>query len=90
MQTKSQQVNMASLSMIDLIIVITYLAGIFMVGLYAFIEQYRNKKKTESSYFLAGRDIPWLPIAATIFSSNIGAEHFGYTNSIHTLTLPTL
>ena len=69
---------MAALSTLDLVIVITYLAGIFAVGLYAFIEQYRNKKnKTESSYFLAGRDIPWLPIAATIFSSNIGAEHFG-------------
>ena len=67
---------MSSLSVVDSVIVIAYLALIFLVGIYAFIQQYRSKKKSVSNYFLAGRDLTWLPIAATVFSSNIGAEHF--------------
>jgi SSS family solute:Na+ symporter len=35
----------------------------------------RQKQKTSDEYFLAGRNLGWLIIGASIFASNIGAEH---------------
>jgi len=35
----------------------------------------RMKKDTSSDYFLAGRDVTWFAIGASIFASNIGSEH---------------
>eukprot|EP01084_Bolivina_argentea_P206717 352852_1 len=66
---------MATLSIIDSVIVVVYLIGIFFVGIYAFIQRYGTKKSVQS-YFLASRDIVWPAVGATVFSSNIGAEHF--------------
>ena len=28
------------------------------------------------NYFLAGRNMHWLPVGASLFASNIGSEHF--------------
>jgi SSS family solute:Na+ symporter len=35
----------------------------------------RQKQRTSTDYFLAGRNLGWLIIGASIFASNIGAEH---------------
>lgn len=35
----------------------------------------RQKNKTTEDYFLAGRNVGWLVIGASIFASNIGSEH---------------
>jgi SSS family solute:Na+ symporter len=35
----------------------------------------RQKQRTSTDYFLAGRHLGWLIIGASIFASNIGAEH---------------
>jgi SSS family solute:Na+ symporter len=35
----------------------------------------RQKQSTSTEYFLAGRNLGWLIIGASIFASNIGAEH---------------
>ncbi len=35
----------------------------------------RKGQKTTSEYFLAGRNLPWWIIGASIFASNIGSEH---------------
>ncbi|MBN2266579.1 MAG: sodium:solute symporter [Candidatus Aminicenantes bacterium] len=35
----------------------------------------RQKQRTSDEYFLAGRNLGWLIIGASIFASNIGAEH---------------
>ncbi len=35
----------------------------------------RKQKDTPDDYFLAGRNLGWFVIAASIFSSNIGSEH---------------
>jgi SSS family solute:Na+ symporter len=35
----------------------------------------RQKQKTSDEYFLAGRNLGWLIVGASIFASNIGAEH---------------
>ncbi len=35
----------------------------------------RRQKKTSDGYFLAGREMGWFVIGASIFASNIGSEH---------------
>ena len=65
------------ISTVDLVIVVVYVACIFAVGIYAYIVARNEKTKDKAEqYFLASRDTTWIPVAFTIFSSNIGAEHF--------------
>ncbi|MCP4639951.1 MAG: sodium/solute symporter, partial [bacterium] len=49
--------------------------GLYFAGLLAIV--WRSSKKQESSadYFLAGRNIGWFAIGASLFASNIGSEH---------------
>ena len=35
----------------------------------------KKQRKTSDSYFLAGRELGWFVIGASIFASNIGSEH---------------
>ncbi len=35
----------------------------------------RQQDETSADYFLAGRDVGWLAVGASIFASNIGSEH---------------
>ena len=35
----------------------------------------RQKQRTSADYFLAGRNMPWFVVGASIFASNIGSEH---------------
>ena len=50
--------------------------GIFCFGLVGIIIWVlRQKDKTSTDYFLAGRDATWLAIGSSIFASNIGSEH---------------
>ena len=35
----------------------------------------KKSKKTADDYFLAGRNLSWWIIGASIFASNIGSEH---------------
>ena len=35
----------------------------------------RKKQKNTEDYFLAGRDVGWFVVGASIFASNIGSEH---------------
>ena len=65
-----------NLSAVDTVIVLVYIGGIFCVGLYAWFYQRKQSSKQAESYFLASRDVLWLAVGATLFSSNIGAEHF--------------
>lgn len=55
------------MSYADSIIIILYLAGITLVGLFV------NRKKSASAedYFLAGRSLKWPVIGAALFASNI-------------------
>eukprot|EP01083_Nonionella_stella_P028120 77445_1 len=64
------------LSVIDTIIVAVYITAIFCVGMYAWCQQRKHSTKQAESYFLASRDVLWPAVGATLFSSNIGAEHF--------------
>ncbi|XP_061165224.1 sodium/mannose cotransporter SLC5A10-like [Saccostrea echinata] len=57
----------------DILVVVIYFVVVLAVGLWAF---WRHTRGTVNSYFLAGRQMTWFPIGASIYSSNIGTEHF--------------
>jgi len=62
---------MTILKPIDWIIVLIYFAIILGLAW----KVMRQKQRTSDEYFLAGRNLGWLIVGASIFASNIGAEH---------------
>jgi SSS family solute:Na+ symporter len=62
---------MSILKPVDWIIIAAY----FMIILGLAWWVMRQKQRTSTDYFLAGRNLGWLIIGASIFASNIGAEH---------------
>jgi SSS family solute:Na+ symporter len=59
------------LATVDLVIIAIYFVIIFAIGLY-----FARKERTSTEYFLAGRDVGWFAIGASLFVSNISTEHF--------------
>jgi len=62
---------MSHLAPWDWAIVLAYFAAIFAV---AFWPTRKGKKESED-YFLAGRNVGWFVIGASIFAANIGSDH---------------
>ena len=62
---------MRNLPVLDLVVIAGYFAILFGIGLWAA----RHEKQVSSDYFLAGRDVGWLAVGASLFASNIGSEH---------------
>lgn len=60
-----------SIPFLDLAIIILYLAGILLVGVWVA----RRQKMTSNSYFLAGRSLNWAVVGAALFASNISTIH---------------
>src|ERR1022692_268823 len=60
-----------ALTTVDLIIIGIYFALIFGIGFY-----FARRGRTSTDYFLASRDVGWFAIGASLFVSNISAEHF--------------
>src|SRR5437870_10669267 len=60
-----------ALATLDLVIIGVYFALLFGIGMY-----FARKERTSEDYFLAGRDIGWFFIGASLFVSNISTEHF--------------
>src|ERR1700741_3107245 len=60
-----------NLATIDLVIIGVYFAIVFGIGFY-----FSRKERTSEDYFLAGRNIGWFAIGASLFVSNISTEHF--------------
>uniref|UniRef100_A0A2K5D9A0 Solute carrier family 5 member 4 n=1 Tax=Aotus nancymaae TaxID=37293 RepID=A0A2K5D9A0_AOTNA len=54
------------------VIVINFLV-VMAVGLWAML---RTNRGTIGGFFLAGRDVAWWPMGASLFASNIGSGHF--------------
>ncbi len=65
------QTGTTRLVTIDYIVLALYFAVIFAIGWY-----HSRKERTTTDYFLASRDVAWWAIGASLFSSNIGSEHF--------------
>src|SRR6516162_1963763 len=55
----------------DIIIIGFYFAIVFGIGFY-----FSRRERTSEEYFLAGRDVGWFFIGASLFVSNISTEHF--------------
>ncbi|TRZ45902.1 sodium:solute symporter [Robertkochia solimangrovi] len=51
------------------------IAGYFMVLVGIAIWIIRKKQENTEDYFLAGRNVGWFVVGASIFASNIGSEH---------------
>src|SRR5512143_1093983 len=62
---------MSVIQPIDWIIIVGYFG--IVLGLAWWVM--RQRQRTTTDYFLAGRNLGWLIIGASIFASNIGAEH---------------
>ncbi len=62
---------MGSFEVLDWIAIAGYF-GIMLVIVWWVVLQ---KQRTSTDYFLAGRNMPWFVVGASIFASNIGSEH---------------
>ncbi|MBX2945070.1 MAG: sodium:solute symporter [Cyclobacteriaceae bacterium] len=62
---------MEMFSTIDWIVVIVYFLAIAGIAAWSM----RKKKDTAQEYFLAGRNVGWFVVGASILASNVGSEH---------------
>ena len=62
---------MHNLQALDLVVIAGYFLVLLGIGYWAA----RAEKQVSSDYFLAGRDVGWLAVGASLFASNIGSEH---------------
>ena len=62
---------MTVLSTLDWVLIGSYFTLILGVAWWVI----RQKNNTSDEYFLAGRDLGWFIVGASIFASNIGSEH---------------
>jgi SSS family solute:Na+ symporter len=65
------EVTHRALATPDIIIIAVYFAIVFGIGMY-----FAKRERSSEDYFLAGRDIGWFFIGASLFVSNISTEHF--------------
>ena len=56
---------------VDYVVLTLYFLVIFAIGWY-----FSRKERTTTDYFLASRDVAWWAVGASLFSANIGSEHF--------------
>ncbi|XP_076333210.1 sodium/glucose cotransporter 4-like isoform X3 [Tachypleus tridentatus] len=57
----------------DLAVIACYFIGVLFVGLWS---SKKSKRDSVKGYFLASRDMHWIPVGASLFASNIGSGHF--------------
>src|SRR5215210_4380712 len=62
---------MPNLDLVDLLVIAAYFVVLSGIAYWAA----RKEKAVSSDYFLAGRDVGWLAVGASLFASNIGSEH---------------
>uniref|UniRef100_H3DKW5 Sodium/myo-inositol cotransporter 2 n=1 Tax=Tetraodon nigroviridis TaxID=99883 RepID=H3DKW5_TETNG len=63
----------ATLSVVDIAVLVVYFLLILAVGIWS---MWRTQRSTVDGYFLAGRNMTWWPVGASLFASNIGSGHF--------------
>src|SRR3989304_1463699 len=64
----------ARIEFIDYAVIVAYFVAVFAVVWWAGRGQ-SGPRKPSAGYFLAGRNVGWFVIGASLFASNIGAEH---------------
>ena len=64
---------------LDWVVLGIYFALLMGVAIWVVLQ----KNKNTEDYFLAGRNVGWFVIGASIFASNIGSEHVVGLSLIH-------
>jgi len=49
--------------------------GVYFIAIVGIVWWSAGKQETSADYFLAGRDVAWFAVGASLFASNIGSEH---------------
>ncbi|KAM8961742.1 sodium/myo-inositol cotransporter 2 [Pelodytes ibericus] len=62
-----------SLEAVDIVVLVLYFVFVLAVGLWS---MWRTKRSTVAGYFLAGKNMVWWPVGASLFASNVGSGHF--------------
>uniref|UniRef100_A0A667Z3Z5 Sodium/myo-inositol cotransporter 2 n=1 Tax=Myripristis murdjan TaxID=586833 RepID=A0A667Z3Z5_9TELE len=62
-----------TLGTVDIVVLVVYFVLVLAVGLWS---MWRTKRSTVDGYFLAGKNMTWWPVGASLFASNIGSGHF--------------
>lgn len=62
---------MNNLDSLDWIVIVLYFIVLLLIAVWVI----RQKQNNTEEYFLAGRNIGWFVVGASIFASNIGSEH---------------
>jgi len=62
---------MGHLDTLDWIVIALYFAALIGIAVWVI----RQKQRNTEDYFLAGRNVGWFIVGASIFASNIGSEH---------------
>nr|XP_044988587.1 solute carrier family 5 member 4-like isoform X1 [Jaculus jaculus] len=57
----------------DISVIVIYFIVVLAVGMWAIL---KTNRSTVGGFFLAGRDMAWWPMGASLFASNIGSNHF--------------
>ncbi|XP_058536539.1 sodium/myo-inositol cotransporter 2 isoform X2 [Ochotona princeps] len=57
----------------DIAVLVLYFLFVLAVGLWSTV---KTKRDTVKGYFLAGGNMVWWPVGASLFASNIGSGHF--------------
>ncbi|WP_412068425.1 sodium:solute symporter [Rubrivirga sp. IMCC43871] len=63
------------LGFLDWTVIAVYFAVVFGVAIVATVRERRRGNEDSEDYFLAGRNVGWFVIGASLFASNIGSEH---------------
>jgi len=61
------------LATLDWIVIAAYFALTFIIAVWVTVRE--KSRDTSTDYFLAGRNIGWFIVGASLFASNIGSEH---------------
>ena len=65
---------MGLISTVDWFVIGLYFLLVFGVALWA-SQREKSTRETSRGYFLAGRNVGWFVVGASLFASNIGSEH---------------
>ncbi|XP_064172300.1 sodium/myo-inositol cotransporter 2 [Anguilla rostrata] len=57
----------------DIVVLVLYFVFVMAVGLWS---MWKTKRSTVDGYFLAGKNMVWWPVGASLFASNVGSGHF--------------
>jgi solute:Na+ symporter, SSS family len=68
-----KRTQMPLLLTLDWLVIGLYFMAVFAVAYWAYLRE--RQDQTSAGYFLAGRNVGWFVVGASLFASNIGSEH---------------